>query len=125
MSGSLAGRGGSFSTRLPTGVIVCLPSAGAIPISLPASSKLRCSLGGSDSIQHAEPRSKNMNYVTGALAVLLLVILVVFSIQNLESVDVSFLMWSMNIPKVALVLGTYLLGMLSGWGVVELLKRAF
>ncbi len=66
-----------------------------------------------------------MNYVTGTLAVLLLVVVVVFSIQNREGVDVTFLLWSMSMPKIFLILGTYLLGMVSGWGLVELLKRLF
>lgn len=66
-----------------------------------------------------------MKYVTSAIAVVLLIVVLIFSIQNRESVDVSLLMWSMNIPKVFLILGTYLIGMFSGWGVVELLKRSF
>jgi uncharacterized integral membrane protein len=66
-----------------------------------------------------------MRYVTGALAILLLVLILIFSIQNRTAVDVSFLMWSFSTPKIFLILGTYLLGMVSGWGLVELLKRAF
>jgi uncharacterized integral membrane protein len=66
-----------------------------------------------------------MRYVTGTLAVVLLVAIVVFSIQNRSAVDVSFLIWSVSIPKVFLILGTYLLGMVSGLGFIELVKRAF
>jgi uncharacterized integral membrane protein len=65
-----------------------------------------------------------MRYVTGALTLMLLILVVVFSIQNREVVNVSLLFWSLSTPKVFLILGTYLLGMLSGWGVVELVKRA-
>ena len=65
-----------------------------------------------------------MKYVTGTLAVILFVLVVIFSIQNRESVDVWLLMWSISTPKVFLILGAYLLGMLSGWGAVEMLKRA-
>ena len=64
-----------------------------------------------------------MHYVTGALAVLLAVIVLAFAIQNLESVQVSLLFWSMSLPKIILILGTYVLGMLTGWGLVELIKR--
>ncbi|MBL8821643.1 MAG: DUF1049 domain-containing protein [Planctomycetia bacterium] len=64
-----------------------------------------------------------MNYVTGILGIILLVIVIVFSIQNLGSVEVSFLVWTMTIPKIILILGTYIMGMLSGWGIVELIKR--
>jgi uncharacterized integral membrane protein len=66
-----------------------------------------------------------MNYVMGTVAVLLLIVVVIFSIQNLEAIDVSFLVWSMSVPKFLLILGTYVLGMASGWGLVELVKQAF
>ncbi len=59
-----------------------------------------------------------------ALWTLLLVILVV-SVQNRASVDLSFLLWSVSLPKVFLILGTYLLGMLSCRGLVRLIQRAF
>ncbi|MGZ3486997.1 MAG: DUF1049 domain-containing protein [Isosphaeraceae bacterium] len=65
-----------------------------------------------------------MRYVVVAFWTLLLVILV-FSVQNRASVDVSFLLWSVSLPKVFLILGTYLLGMLSCWGLVGLIQRAF
>jgi uncharacterized integral membrane protein len=64
-----------------------------------------------------------MKYVTGTLTVVLLLAVVIFSIQNREPVAVSFLFWSLSIPKIFLILGTYLIGMLSGWGLVELVKR--
>lgn len=64
-----------------------------------------------------------MRYVTGTIAVVLLLAVIVFALQNRETVGVSFLVWSLSISKVFLILGTYVLGMLSGWGVVELVKR--
>jgi uncharacterized integral membrane protein len=66
-----------------------------------------------------------MQYVIRGLAAAALLVIVIFSIQNLEAVDVSFLFWSMSISKVALIIGTYVLGMISGWGLVELVKRSF
>lgn len=66
-----------------------------------------------------------MRYVTTTLAILLFLIVVIFSLQNRGAVDVSFLIWSTSLPKIFLILGTYVLGMVSGWGLVELLKRAF
>jgi uncharacterized integral membrane protein len=66
-----------------------------------------------------------MNYVKGTLAVVLLVLVIVLAIQNRADVDVSFLFWTFRSPKFLLILGTYLLGMLTGWGLVELIKRAF
>jgi hypothetical protein len=50
-----------------------------------------------------------MRYVVAALWTLLLVI-GIFSVQNRASVDVSFLLWSVSLPKVFLILGTYILG---------------
>lgn len=64
-----------------------------------------------------------MRYVTTALFVLLSLIVLIFAIQNREPVDVAFLVWSMSLPKIFLVLGTYVMGMLSGWGLVEIAKR--
>lgn len=64
-----------------------------------------------------------MRYVRITIAVLLLVAMIAFAAQNLESVQVSFLKWSVNAPQVFIILGTYVLGMVTGWGLVELLKR--
>lgn len=64
-----------------------------------------------------------MRYVTISLAAIALLAIIVFSIQNLEAIDVSFLFWSASTSKVVVILGAYLLGMVSGWGLVEMLKR--
>lgn len=64
-----------------------------------------------------------MRYVKISIAVLLLVAITVFAVQNIESVKVSFLGWSVDAPQVFVILGTYVLGMVTGWGLVELLKR--
>ncbi len=64
-----------------------------------------------------------MRYVTTALFVLLSLLVLTFAIQNREPVDVAFLVWSMSLPKIFLILGTYVMGMLSGWGLVEIAKR--
>jgi uncharacterized integral membrane protein len=65
-----------------------------------------------------------MRYVTLTAAVILLMAIVAFSIQNRDAADVSFLFWTASIPKVFLILGTYVLGMASGWGLVEVVKQA-
>ena len=64
-----------------------------------------------------------MRYVKISIAVVLLVAMIVFAVQNIESVKVSFIVWSVNAPQVFVILGTYVLGMLTGWGLVEVLKR--
>jgi uncharacterized integral membrane protein len=55
--------------------------------------------------------------------IILSLVVLAFAIQNREPVEVAFLMWSISIRKIFLILGTYVLGMLSGWGVVEVAKR--
>lgn len=65
-----------------------------------------------------------MSYLSGGLAVLLLIVTLVFAFQNWASVDVAFLAWSMSLPKFFLILGTYVFGMLSGWGLLSVVKRA-
>jgi uncharacterized integral membrane protein len=47
----------------------------------------------------------------------------VFAIQNLGAVEVTFIVWTASISKIVLILGTYFLGMLTGWGLIELVKR--
>ena len=64
-----------------------------------------------------------MKYITTTFGAISLLAIVIFSVQNLEAIDVSFLFWSMSISKVVVILGTYVLGMVSGWGLVELIKR--
>lgn len=64
-----------------------------------------------------------MNYATGAVGALLMILMLVFAFQNWASVDVSFLAWSLSLPKVFLILGTYLFGMFSGWGLFHLVRR--
>jgi uncharacterized integral membrane protein len=63
-----------------------------------------------------------MRYVTGTIAILLFLIVIIFAFQNRAAMDVTFLAWSLSMPKVFFILGTYVLGMLSGWGLVELVK---
>ena len=64
-----------------------------------------------------------MRYVTTALLIVFSLVVLIFAIQNREPVDVAFLMWSLSLRMIFLVLGTYVLGMFSGWGVVEIAKR--
>jgi uncharacterized integral membrane protein len=65
-----------------------------------------------------------MRYLTTGLAAIALLAIVIFSVQNLGGVEVSFLFWSTTISKCVVIIGAYLLGMVSGWGLVELLKKS-
>lgn len=66
-----------------------------------------------------------MKYVSITLGILVLIAIVTFAIQNLGSVEVAFLVWTATVPKVILILGTYVLGMITGWGCIELAKKLF
>lgn len=52
-------------------------------------------------------------------------VLVVLGVQNHESVALTFLNWSVTAELWMVVGAGYLLGMLSGWAVVGLLKRTW
>jgi lipopolysaccharide assembly protein A len=63
-----------------------------------------------------------MNQILVYLAIAFGIVVLIFSLQNMAAVDVTFLIWSASIPKVLLILGTYLLGMFSGWALLALFK---
>ena len=64
-----------------------------------------------------------MRYIKGALSIIVLAAIVVFSIQNLEAINVSFLSWSMNVPKFLVIIGNYVLGMITGAWLFDFLKH--
>jgi uncharacterized integral membrane protein len=63
-----------------------------------------------------------MNQILVYLAIAFGIVVLIFSLQNMGAVDVTFLIWTASIPKVLLILGTYLLGMFSGWALLALFK---
>lgn len=64
-----------------------------------------------------------MKYATYALAAIALLAILIFAVQNLGAVEVSFLAWTLSMSKFVVIIASYLLGMVSGWGLVELFKR--
>jgi lipopolysaccharide assembly protein A len=48
----------------------------------------------------------------------------IFAWQNQESVTVTFLQWQISIMLAAVAGVSYLLGMLSGWSVVGMVRRS-
>ena len=65
-----------------------------------------------------------MHYVKGALAVIALIAIILFSVQNLAAIDVTFLIWTASISKVVVIVGSYVLGTISGWGLVGLIRHS-
>jgi uncharacterized integral membrane protein len=54
----------------------------------------------------------------GIVIIVILVLLLVFGVQNLQSTSINFVGMQIDVPVWALVLGTFILGMLLG-GVVR------
>lgn len=65
-----------------------------------------------------------MNQVLVYLALAFGIVVLIFSLQNMAAVDVTFLIWTASIPKVLLILGTYLLGMFTGWALLAIFKAS-
>ena len=66
-----------------------------------------------------------MRYIKGGLAILALLAMLIFAIQNLATIDVSFLSWSLKIPKFIVIVATYVLGMITGAWLFDFLKHLF
>jgi uncharacterized integral membrane protein len=63
-----------------------------------------------------------MRYVYMALIAILAAIIILFKVQNLESVTVSLFSASVTLPVSVLVLLIYILGMLTGGFLLALLR---
>jgi uncharacterized integral membrane protein len=64
-----------------------------------------------------------MRYIQAGLLLLILAAMIIFAVQNTQAVNVRFLAWGVSAPLALAVLGTYILGMLSGGAVVWVLNR--
>lgn len=63
-----------------------------------------------------------MRYVYAGLIIVVTAVVLMFKIQNLTSVTVSLFSMSLTMPVSLLVIGVYLLGMLTGSALVSLLR---
>lgn len=59
------------------------------------------------------------------LLVLCAVALLLFALQNLRAITVSFFSWSLTLPIALVVIGAYLLGMASGGALLGFLRRSW
>ncbi|QEG37657.1 LapA family protein [Bythopirellula goksoeyrii] len=66
-----------------------------------------------------------MHYVKGAFALLVMLIMIIFAVQNLDVINVKFLSWAMSVPKFMVIVGTYVLGMITGAWLFDFLKMLF
>lgn len=65
-----------------------------------------------------------MRWIHTAVIVALIAVTVIFAIQNLQSVTVSFLNLELSLPLAILVLLVYVLGMFTGGSAWALIKWA-
>ena len=63
-----------------------------------------------------------MRYVYISLIVVVTAIVLLFKIQNFEAVTVSFFGASITMPTSVLIIGVYILGMVSGSALLGLLR---
>jgi uncharacterized integral membrane protein len=63
-----------------------------------------------------------MRYIYATLTGLFTVVVVLFSLQNLGNVTISFLTMGATLPLALLVIGVYICGMVTGGFVLALLR---
>ncbi len=63
-----------------------------------------------------------MRFLYLALIILLAGVTILFALQNLQTITVSFLNWSVTLPTALVVVGAYALGMVSGGSVLAFLR---
>lgn len=65
-----------------------------------------------------------MRVIYASVLLLFSAAVAVFCVQNLETVTIAYLGWSLSLPLPLLVLIVYLFGMISGWGLLTLLRQS-
>ena len=66
-----------------------------------------------------------MRWVNLAVIILFAVSISIFAVQNLETVTVTFLAYSLRAPFAVLVFGVYVLGALTGGNLFAVLRRSY
>jgi uncharacterized integral membrane protein len=59
------------------------------------------------------------------LVILFAAVIIIFAVQNFQAVDVSFFRLRFHMPLSILTVGIYLLGALTGGGLLALLRHAW
>ena len=63
-----------------------------------------------------------MRFIYLVLLILLAAVTALFALQNLQTITVSFLNWSVTLPIAVVIVGVYFLGMASGGSVLAFLR---
>jgi uncharacterized integral membrane protein len=64
-----------------------------------------------------------MSLFRTVIAVITIVLIVIFAIQNLELVEIDFLMWSFTTNMALVLIGAFLLGTLFGRALIRVVRR--
>jgi uncharacterized integral membrane protein len=60
-----------------------------------------------------------------AILTVIVIAIVIFAVQNLQNVTVTFLEFRIAAPMAAVVIAVYLLGMLTGSSLLSLIRRSW
>jgi lipopolysaccharide assembly protein A len=66
-----------------------------------------------------------MRYFYLILVIVFAAVITIFAVQNFQAVDVSFLRLRFHVPLSILTVGIYVLGALTGGGVLAFLRHAW
>src|SRR5262249_1145337 len=69
-------------------------------------------------------RSRTMRFLQAVILLAFLSVVLLFAAQNTQPITVHFLDKGLDAPVALLIVGVYLLGMLTGWTVVAFLRRS-
>lgn len=58
---------------------------------------------------------KSLITLRNILFVILIILVVIFVIQNAQPIEVKFLPWKVSLPSAAILLGTFFVGLIIGW----------
>jgi uncharacterized integral membrane protein len=65
-----------------------------------------------------------LRFIQAIILLAFLGVVGIFAVQNMQTVSLRFLNWSMTGPIALLIVAVYFLGMLTGWTVVSFLRRS-
>ena len=74
--------------------------------------------------QRRTQKGDMMRVIHMLLLILFIGVIAIFCVQNLDTITVEYLEWSVTVPLPLLVLVIYLLGMLSGGAVLSFMRRS-
>lgn len=58
-----------------------------------------------------------------SVAIVLLVLVLIFTVQNAETVNIKLLFWTLSAPRAVLIVLTFLFGVVAGWSLRIVSRR--